>query len=560
MHDHRVIVHFLYKNFLQNDRMKKLYWLSILLSSLYFESNAQKAWPEDLIITPERSNFVKTSTYAEVMSFIDAIKTKTTNAKVISMGKSTEGKDIPVVVLANPSVSTADQAKASGKLIVYILGNIHAGEVEGKEVVMMLMRDILLGDKKYLLDKMIILFAPIYNTDSNDKMEKGRRPSQEDSPLEIGIRENSQGLDLNRDGVKMETPETNGLITNIITPWDPQLFVDLHTTNGTWHGYSLTWAPSYHSAGEFSTYDFTNNVMLKEITRTVKDKYGLFFGPYGDYDTSEGWPVKNFYTYNHHPRYLVNQFGLRNRMAILSEAFAHERFYQRIYSTYSFVSEILDFANSNSARIIEINKAAEITAINNVIDNAGKVKKGVRYKMNVVETLNDFRTYDHVGSKTADGSPKYFKTGNIVTHDSIKYFAKFLPEVESILPRGYVIPAAFKHIADHLMKQGVSIKQLTKAQTFRGDVFTISTLDKSKRKFEGHVMNTAKGDFASATRKFSKGDYVVDMAQPLANFIFYLLEPQSDDGLVTWNFFDAYLEKSGIGNKPVDYPVFKYYK
>jgi hypothetical protein len=410
-----------------------------------------------------------------------------------------------------------------------------------------------------LLDNQIILFAPIYNTDSNDKMEKGRRPSQEDSPLEIGIRENSQGLDLNRDGVKMETPETQGLITNIITKWDPQMFVDLHTTNGTWHAYSLTWAPSYHSAGEFGTYDFVNNKMLKDISKTAHQKYGLYFGPYGDYELSEGWPLKNFYTYNHHPRYLVNQFGLRNRMAILSEAFSHERFYQRIYSTYSFVNEILEYTNSHAKEIVQINKKAEEDAIQNVKQNAGKVKKGVRFKMISEEKLNDFRTYDYVSSKSSDGKIEHRKTGNVVTYDAVNYFGTFKPEVESTLPRGYVIPAEFSAIAEHLKKHGVKVTQLGKSQTYRGESFNISELKKSPRKFEGHFMATAIGEFKSESKKFKKGDYVIDLAQPLANFIFYLLEPQSDDGLVNWNFFDTYLEKQKSDNKTMVYPVFKYY-
>jgi hypothetical protein len=533
--------------------------LMIFLTSFTLVANAQASWPEELLLTPEKTNFIKTSTYAEVMQFINSIKEKTPNAHVISMGKSPEGKDIPVVILAEPAIKTAEEAKASGKMVIYIQGNIHAGEVEGKEAVMMLMRDILLGEKKYWLQNQILLFAPIYNTDSNDKMEKGRRPSQEDSPLEIGIRENSQGLDLNRDGVKMETPETNGLITNIVTKWDPQLFVDLHTTNGTWHAYSLTWAPSYHSAGEFSTYDYTNNVMLKEITHSVREKYDLLFGPYGEYDLDQAWPPKNFYTYNHHPRYLVNQFGLRNRMAILSEAFSHERFYQRIFSTYAFVTEILEFSHRNAAKIVATNKQAEEAAIKNVRNNAGKVKKGVRFKMAPLETFENFRTYDYAREKKPDNSGKLYRTGKIVNYDSVTYHAKFEAEVESTLPAGYIIPAEFAFIAEHLKKQGVSVTQLTKAQSYQGETFTIATLEKSKRKFEGHFMATAKGDFKTATRKFKKGDYVVDLAQPLANFIFYLLEPQSDDGLVTWNFFDTYLEKQGIGNKAVEYPVFKYY-
>src|SRR6185436_15097247 len=142
-------------------------------------------------------------------------------------------------------------------------------------------------------------------------------------------------------------------------PWDPQLFVDLHTTNGTWHAFSLTWAPRYHYAGEPITTKYTTDIFLKQVTAVAAEKYSLFLGPYGDYDLREGWPIKNFYTYNHHPRYLVNQFSLRNRMAILSEAFSHERFYQRVYSTYTFVSEILEYTHWHAKEILAVNKKAE---------------------------------------------------------------------------------------------------------------------------------------------------------------------------------------------------------
>jgi hypothetical protein len=528
--------------------------LASLALALSFHTSGQ-----DLTLTPEKSNFVKTSTYAEVMDFLKAIQSQTANMHLISMGKSQEGKDIPVTILANPLVKTSAEAKASGKPIVYIQGNIHAGEVEGKEAVMMLMRDILLGDKKYLLDKQIILFAPIYNTDSNDKMEKGRRPSQEDSPLDVGIRENSQGLDLNRDGVKMEAFETRGLFENIIVPWDPMLFVDLHTTNGTWHSWNLTWAPSYHYAGEFSTYDFVMNTMLPNITSTAKEKYNLSFGPYGDYDVrGEGWPVKNFYTYNHHPRYLVNQFSLRNRMAILSEAFSHERFYQRIFSTHSFALEILEYVHKNGQSMLEINKKAETEAIEKIKTEAGKVKKGVRFKMGPLQKI-DLATYDYIPSQKEDGTKTFLRTGKLVTLKDIEYHAKFNAEVESTLPSGYIIPKEFTSVIDNLRKHGVVVTELTKNQKFTGETFTVEKYEKSQRKFEGHFMARASGKFSAASRSFKKGDFMVDLAQPLGNLAFYFLEPESDDGYVTWNFFDTQLEKAGVNNQTVEYPVFKFY-
>ncbi|NCI48115.1 M14 family metallopeptidase [Sediminibacterium soli] len=528
--------------------------------SVFAADAQQTAWPESLMITPEKSNFEKTSGYADLMQFLGTIGPMSRNMYVGSIGKSTGGKDIPMVVLSRPLVKTPAEARASGKPVVYIQGNIHGGEVEGKEVTMMLIRDILLGKRGYLLDNQVILFVPIYNTDGNDKMGKNTRPTQEGSPAEAGERENGQGLDLNRDGIKMEAPETEGLIRNLITAWDPQVSMDLHTTNGTWHGYSLTWAPSYLYAGEPATYRYTNDVLLPSVTKIAKEKYGLFMGPFGDFNTREGWPLKNFYTYNHHPRYFINQYGLRNRMAILSEAFAHERFYQRINSTYAFTLEVLEHCNKHAREIVQINRDAEQAAIRNILTHAGRVKKGVRFKMvPAAKKLNRFRTYDYTPFTRFNGSTGYVKTGRIVTYDSVAYYGEFKDTVQATLPRGYIIPASMANIAEHLRKQGATVTELTADESYTGEVFLVEKFSKAPRKFEGHNMASAEGKFVPAKRLFRKGDFKIDLAQPLANLIFYTLEPQSDDGLLVWNFFDSYLEQNGVAGKPVEFPVFKYF-
>ncbi|MEO8173905.1 MAG: M14 family metallopeptidase [Sediminibacterium sp.] len=540
--------------------MRKIIILLLVTASFSSKAQTKQAWSDDLIITPEKSNFEKTSSYTDVMNFINAIKTKSPFIKVTSFGKSPMGKEIPLVILSKTPVSTPEEAKASGKMVVYIQGNIHGGEVEGKEAVMMTMRDILLGNKTNLLDNQIILFVPIYNTDGNDKFAKGTRPTQENSPAETGERENGQGLDLNRDGIKMEAPETQGLIQQVINAWDPQMFVDLHTSNGSWHAFSLTWAPSYLSAGEPSTYHYTNDVMLPFISKNAKSKNGLYFSPYGDFSIRDGWPVKKFSTYNHHPRYLVNQFGLRNRMAILSEAFAHERFYQRIYSTYVFVHEILDYCNKYSKEITKINHDAELAAIKNVVDHAGKAKKGVRYKMvPAAKKLNGFRTYEYTSFTKPDGSKTFTRNGNVVSLDSVTYYGEFKDTVQSVVPRGYIIPASQSLIAEHLRRQGVKVVEVEKEETLTGEIFMVEKYTKATRKFEGHNMASAEGKFEAATRKVQKGDFKVDMAQPLSNLIFYMLEPQSDDGLLTWNFFDTYMDQNDVKNKPVEFPIFKYF-
>jgi hypothetical protein len=523
-------------------------------------SAQQHPWPNELITTPVKTNYQKTSTYAEVMTYITALQKRTHLLHLEYMATSKEGKKIPVVVLANPKVSSPTEAMTSGKPVLYIQGNIHSGEVEGKEVIQQLMRDILLGDKKHLLNNQILLFAPIYNADSNDKMKKGRRPSQEDSPVEVGIRSNSQGLDLNRDGIKMEGLETNGLIQNVLNKWNPEMLVDLHTTNGTWHGYGITYAPSYHSVGEKAPYNFTWDVLLPEVVKKTDENYNVKIGPYGYYNTKQGWPPTAIYTYNHHPRYLVNQMGLRNKIGILSESFAHDRFYKRMNGTYGFVAEILEFTNKNGKKMMAINAKAEKDAINNVIENAGKAKKGVRFKMVALDKkIPNYRTYDYTPYINNKGDKSYIRSGKIIDVKDVTNLSRFDATVSTTLPRGYFLPKSMKPIAEHLRKQGIKVTELKRRKKATGEVFMITELKNATRKFEGHNMTTVKGTYKPATRTFKKGDYWIDMAQPLTNLAFYMLEPKSDDGLVTWNFFDAYLKSQGVASKRVEYPVFKYY-
>jgi hypothetical protein len=247
-------------------------------------------------------------------------------------------------------------------------------------------------------------------------------------------------------------------------------------------------------------------------------------------------------------------------MAILSEAFSHERFYQRIFSTYAFVLEILEYTNSHATEIININKKAEQEVIATVTQGAGKLKKGVRFKMVPQDTLQNFMSYNYIQRNKSDGTSDWVRTGKVSTFNDVIYHANFEATMESTIPNGYIIPAEFSALAENLILHGIKVEKLTKSQNFKGELFQIEKFEIAKQAFQGHAMAQAEGNFIAASRSFKKGDYKVEMNQPLANLIFYLLEPQSDDGFLTWNFFDSYLEKKNVNNQPVDYPVFKYVK
>jgi len=532
--------------------MKQLFLLIFITAFTNF-SFAQYA--EELITRPEKSWYTETSTYADVKEFVNYLKDNSDLVHVESMFTSTEGKDVPLVVLANPAISTPEESKASDKIVIYIQANIHGGEVEGKEAVMMMMREILFGPKKHLLDNQIILFMPIYNADGNDKMGPDNRRSQEGSPKLAGERRSGGDFDLNRDGMKVEAIETKGLL-KMMTKWDPDFLVDLHTTNGTWHGNSLTYAPSYHHAGHPATSEYTMDVMLPALKKALLENDNIYIDIYGGYSLRQGWPPKALYTYNHHPRYLVNQLGLRNKMAILSETFAHDRFDLRINAAHAFVNGILEYTNYHSEEIIAINEKARIETLAKIENEGGSFKNGVRFKMIPTPKPLKLRTYEYI-SYEEDGVSKYARTGNIISIDNVENYNAFEATLESTVPKAYIFPSELNAIAEKLEEHGIHVQRLTKSQSFMGEAFLVDTIKHAQRKFEGHNMATLSGEFESSTKNFKKGDYKIDMNQPLANLIFYLLEPQSDDGLATWNFFDEHLKKNGIDTQSVEYPVFK---
>ncbi len=514
-------------------------------------SAAEAPLPAALMSTAERTNYERTATFDEVVAVLDALAAGTELMHRERLLLTRAGRDVPIVVLANPPVSSPQQAQASDKPIIYIQGNIHGGEVEGKEASLILMRDILYGDKQHLLDNQILIFVPVYNADGNDAMAADNRPNQEMSPLLTGVR-TAHGYDLNRDGMIAEAEETQALYRNVIQRWDPDLLVDLHTTNGTWHGYSLTYAPSYHTAGDATTSDFTSEVMLPAVQVAVKDKFDLDFGWYGGFDYRD-WPPRELRTFHHAPRYLTNHMALRNRMAILSETFSHDRFYKRVHAANVFVEEILEFTHRRGAEIRRLNRAADARVAAEAIGS----EKGVAFNMVPRAEPLDLLSYKYIPFTEADGTTTFARSSELVVIEDVLNYNAFAPIRTATVPRAYVFSSAFTALADKLRQHGVEVSQLEADTTFAGEVYVLAALGEQDFVQNGHRNSLLSGEFRTVSRSFSRGDYVVDMNNRLANLIFYLLEPESDDGLAYWNLLDDYLRPQLQNRDEVDYPVFK---
>ena len=151
---------------------------ALLLSGLLLGTSPAQSRNEPLKSHAELTNYEETSRYEDVIHFFDELQKRSPLIRVEIFGHSKEGRALPLVIMSDPPVSEPRQARASGKPIVFIMANIHAGEVEGKEAVQILARRILTGDLRPLLAKEIILIAPIYNADGNEKISMQNRTDQ----------------------------------------------------------------------------------------------------------------------------------------------------------------------------------------------------------------------------------------------------------------------------------------------------------------------------------------------------------------------------------------------
>lgn len=582
---------------------------SMLLALCAAATNAQTppGWPQT---RPERTNYRETSTYQDVIDFLDALQAKAGDRVWIgSMGRTIEGRDLPYVVLSRPLVTTPAEAKRLRRPVVYIQGNIHSGEVEGKEALQSYMRDVLAKTGPSVLDSVVFIALPNYNADGNEKFQpQARARSAQNGPEMVGTRPNASGLNLNRDYMKAETRETRASLA-LFTEWDPDMYVDLHTSDGSPHGYALTYAPSLNPAGDlpYATFGaaYTRDSLLPIIRRRMRTRHNFETFDYGNFSSdgpgrgAGGAPPaappagrgaggrgadtaaagrgaggrgaaggrgggggggggmvdtlpQAWRTYEHTGRFGSNYYAMRGRLAILSEAFSHDPFERRIKSTYAFVQEILAIVAEKRVSILA---AAEKSDRNLATGKLTGADVPIRSRMTTkpfkapllhevfIRTAGDTTRYD------AGIGPGIKRTGRVKS-TTLNIYDRFEPTMTVKAPSAYIIPGIGTDSAIGLLRaHGVVVERLRSPWHGPAETFVVDSAVKSRNAFEGHNEMRLEGRWRAETLDAPAGSYIVRTSQPLGVLAVVLLEPQSDDGLVDWNFLDHLI---AVGR---DFPV-----
>ncbi len=488
--------------------------------------------------TPETTSYRRTSTYGEVIHFLEMLRTASNmRGRTLAfgdIGRTSEGRPIPYVIASRPMVTTPDEARASGKPVVYVQANIHGGEVEGKEALLALLRDLAFATGPNVLDSIVLVAVPIYNADGNERWgPQDRQRTEQNGPVQVGQRANAQGLDLNRDYVKAEAPETRAALA-MLDAWNPDVFVDLHTTDGSYHGYALTYSPSLHPSAPLGEYSRT---LLSELRRRVRDRDRVETFDYGNFD-DRGQEVSTdtvhagWYTYDHRPRFGTNYMGLRGRIAVLSEAYSHDPLERRVRSTYAFVRQLLSLVAERGPEIRGKMQTVSLTplALRSALPATASAQP-VTYEILAA-----------TGDSTSGGEPGvargFRRTGTYRTR-AMPVFDRFRAVQTTVQPDGgYLIDPRDTAVVALLARHGL----LTAPWTGRGPVeeFVVDSIVHNERAFQGHHEVRLRGQWRIASDVPSSA-VLVSTRVPLDLLAAALLEPESDDGLVTWNLFDTSL-------------------
>ncbi len=514
-------------------------------SFLFTRSSALLALPILLILTgavrpeapdsslprtiAEKRDYKATSRHAEVVDFCERLKKLSPLVRLGELGKSGEGRSLPLVILADPPVSTPEEAAKSGKLVVLAMANIHAGEVDGKEAMLMLARDLAKAKEKSLLKNLVLVFAPIFNADGNEKISKEHRRSQNGPAEGVGIRENGAGLDLNRDYIKLDSPEVRALV-RFFNNWDPAIFIDCHTTNGSHHRFTLTYEGPVCPAGDNRLIALVRDELFPEVSRRLEKRSGYHSFFYGNFSRDHS----RWETVPAIPRFGTHYFGLRNRIGILSESYSYAPFRDRVLGTRDFVRSIFEYAAENKEKITTLLRDAR----------KDKEEIALRHRMKPLPrraTILGFEEERKDGRTIATKTPKDY---------TVEYLGVAQPTLSVRRPYAYLMPSSWTKVVENLQRHGIAVEELREDIELDVETYKIDKVNK-RAIYQKHQLIEVDASPRKEAQRIAAGTIVVKTHQPLGTLAAYLLEPQAEDGLCTWSFFE-----NGI-REGADYPVLR---
>jgi murein tripeptide amidase MpaA len=495
--------------------------------------------PKEWQTLAEQTDYRKTWNYADTIRFAQKLDKASEQIIYKSFGKSGEGRDLPLLIVSNDKTFSPEAARKKGKAVILIQAGIHSGEIDGKDAGFALLRDIAITKTRAdLLKNTVLLFVPIYNVDGHELSSPYNRINQ-NGPEEMGWRATSANLNLNRDYMKADAPETRAFL-RLWNEWKPDFFFDLHVTDGADFQYNVTYEYAHFQESSPFVVNWMNEHFDKKIVREV-EKEGNLLTNYLEFGGRE--VTSGIYTFIATPRFATGYAALRNRPGLLIETHSLKPYRSRVRGTYDVLWKTIEEINESKASLFEANaKADEETIRRGKSFDSSRIfplrleltDRSEPFKLKAVEySLQDSEISG--GKKIVYGTEPQEIT--VKKYDDARISAGVAP------PLFYIVPPQWTDAIEVLQAHGIEYEKLEKPLTVEVESYRLTEPKWATAPFEGRLPVTYKAVPVTETRTFPANSVLIPMNQTAANAAIHLLEPNSGDSFAAWGFFNPIFEQ-----------------
>jgi hypothetical protein len=505
--------------------------------------------PADLLTRAETSGFRATASYDETLAYIRRLEAISPYVKVGAFGTSEQGRALPLVVVSKDKAFTAAEARRLPKPIVLLQSGIHAGEIDGKDASLMLLRELVRGERPQVLDAMTLVLVPIYNVDGHERVSRFNR-SQQDGPEDgMGFRTNARGLDLNRDHLKLESAEARALVA-LVDEWRPHLHVDNHVSDGFDHQWVLgvAAAEAPQAMPSVDAWVRANLPAVADATRAA----GYPAGPYLELLSSED-PAKGAITPPYRPRYSTGYFALRNRPSILIETHSHKPYRTRVLGNHAWMAALLAQIARDPHALVAAVEAAERLTVERGAAGAPPSEIALRYGPDRDDSSAPAGPPDTVtipffawttGTSVVTGTPLTTYRRGTPRETAVPWLHR--PRVAASVPRprGYVVLPGWPTIEARLRGQGLRVEPIASAIDAEVETMLLSEPKFGTAPYQGRTAVTnVTVSRQTETRRIPPGALWVGADQPDFEVAAHLLEPDAPDSLLAWGYLSSVFER-----------------
>lgn len=500
-------------------------------------------------VTPfEESGGLDSPGYPRTLDWFERLARASAEARLEPIGVSPQGRPIVCLVAARDGAITPEGARRSGKVVVLVQNGIHAGEIEGKDASMLLLREILITrEKAHLLDRLVLLVIPVFNVDGHELASPFGRPNQ-NGPRVQGWRTNALNLNLNRDYAKADSPEMRAWL-GLFRTWSPDFVIDNHATNGADYRYHVTYQVETHQNIDPGLSAFATDGLIPALTLHVEAR-GFLTAPYVQLrgPSVEGGLVDHPGT----PRTSTGYLATRNRLALLVETHSLKPFENRVLSTKASNEAALQVLHDRHREVLRLNHEADLATVYRHRHEAEPFPLRVEANEDSEPFLFKGWRTDVETSDVTGGPVLRYRTGP--RDVTVPFFGSADVEETVSVPDAYLVPRELASVLDVLDAHGIERREAGDEE-WQVERYRFADACASPNPYEGRHQATVRVAASAERLRLTPGDAVVPAGQRALRLVVHLLEPRGPDSFVRWGFFNGFFERKEYAEAYVMEPI-----